>query len=597
MADRESPRQVYERRTADLRHEANLLSARDRRLSVLRLTTVVLGLVMAWAVFDPDRLAIYWLALPIVIFIALVVVHERCARRMRRNRRAIDFYDRGRARLDDCWAGTGATGEEFAVRDHPYADDLDILGEASLYQLLCTARTVDGRARLAAWLQTPAPREEIAARQLAVSDLAPRLELRENLAVLGSEVQTRAHPQALARWATAPPSLANPARIRVLATAFAVLTLAAAAAWLSGSIPRNLALAALAVEVVFAWRLHARVDHVVEAVASANRELGLFHEILERVEGVQFESAPMRAFSERLRSTGHPPSVEIGHLRRLVNLLDKRRNQMFAPISVLLLWGTHLAAAIEQWRAINGGAIVDWLDAIAELEALDCLAAYHYEHPDDPFPDLVDGPATFTGTALGHPLLPQSQCVRNDVDLGPEQKVLIVSGSNMSGKSTLMRTVGINAVMAQAGAPVRAKSLRLSSLQLGGSIRVRDSLRQGMSGFYAEIHRFRSILDLAEGQPPVLFLLEEILHTTNSHDRRVGAEALLRSLLERGAIGLVTTHDLAITRLAEQLPQSINVHFVDELVDGEIRFDYRLQPGVVQRSNAVDLMREIGLDV
>jgi len=167
----------------------------------------------------------------------------------------------------------------------------------------------------------------------------------------------------------------------------------------------------------------------------------------------------------------------------------------------------------------------------------------------------------------------------------------------MSGKSTLMRTVGINAVLAQAGAPVRARSLRLSPLQVGGSIRVRDSLRRGMSGFYAEIHRFRSILDLAEEQPAVLFLLEEILHTTNSNDRRIGAEALLRSLLERGAIGLVTTHDLAITELADDLPRSVNVHFVDELVEGEIRFDYRLRPGVVERSNAVDLMRDIGLDV
>ncbi len=597
MADRNSPRQVYDRRTAELRQEADLLSALDRRLSALRLGTVGMSLVFAWAVFDPDRLAIAWLALPITIFIGLVIAHERCARQRRRNRRSLEFYERGRARLDDCWSGTGPTGEGFSNQDHPYADDLDILGDASLYQLLCTARTADGRARLAEWLQTPASLPEIEARQLAVADLAPRLELREDLAVLGSEVETRARPQALARWATAPSPLENPASIRRVATALVVLTLMVVTLWITGHVSRYWVVAALALEALFAWRLRAQVGAVIEDVAAANRELDLFHEILERVEEMRFESAPLRALMERLRVTGHPPSVEIGRLRKLVNLLDARRNQMFSPISVLLLWGTNLAGAIEQWRAANGTAIVDWLDAIAEIEALDCLAAYHYEHPDDPFPDIVEGPATFVGTALGHPLLPDADCVRNDVELGTEQRMLIVSGSNMSGKSTLMRTVGINAVMAQAGGPVRATSLRLSPLQVGGSIRVRDSLRRGMSGFYAEIHRFRSILDLADGQRPVLFLLEEILHTTNSHDRRIGAEALLRSLLERGAIGLVTTHDLAITRLTDTLPQSVNVHFVDELVDGKIRFDYRLRQGVVERSNAVDLMRDIGLDV
>ena len=376
-----------------------------------------------------------------------------------------------------------------------------------------------------------------------------------------------------------------------------ILTLSTAAAWLVGGVSRNWALVALAVQAVFASSLRARVGVVIEAVAMANRELGLLHGILARVEEVRFESAPLRALMGNLRTTGRAPSVAIGRLRRIVNLLDARRNQMFSPFSALLLWGTSLAAAIEQWRSDNGAAIVVWLDAIAEIEALDCIAAYHYEHPDDPFPEMIQGPATFAGVGLGHPLLADAECVRNDVELGRGQQMLIVSGSNMSGKSTLMRTVGINAVLAQTGAPVRARALRLSPLQVGGSIRVRDSLRRGMSGFYAEIHRFRSILDLAHDQPAVLFLLEEILHTTNSHDRRVGAEALLRSLLERGAVGLVTTHDLAITRLTEALPGSVNVHFVDELVDGEIRFDYRLRPGVVERSNAVDLMRNIGLDV
>jgi len=597
MTDRDSQRQVYERRTAELRQEADLLSTRDRRLSASRLATVLLFLVIAWAVFDPDRLSITWLALPIGVFIGLVVAHERCAKRRQRVRRALEFYERGRARLDDRWAGTGPTGERFVDRDHPYADDLDIFGEGSLYQLLCTARTTTGRRRLAEWLGAAAPPAEIEARQQSADELAPRTGLREDLAVLGAEVEPHTHPEMLASWARAAPALARPRQLRLAAVFFVVVTFTVIGLATFGPLTRYWVAAAIAVQALFALRYRAAVVPVIEAVGEASRELNLLHDILTRVEGEQFESPPLRRLMERLRTEGQPPSVQIGRLRRLVDLLDSRRNQMFAPFSALLLWSTQLAAAIEQWRSTNGRAILDWLDAIAEIEALDCLAAYRYEHPDDPFPRFVQGPGTFKGAGLGHPLLPEAECVRNDVDLGPEQQVLIVSGSNMSGKSTLMRTVGINAVLAQAGAPVRATSLQLSPLRVGGSIRVRDSLRQGMSGFYAEIHRFRSILDLASGDTPVLFMLEEILHTTNSHDRRVGAEALLRSLLERGAIGLVTTHDLAITRLAEALPASVNVHFVDELVDGEIRFDYRLRQGVVERSNAVDLMREIGLDV
>jgi hypothetical protein len=597
MADRDSPRQVYERRTVELRQEASQLAARDRGLSALRLATILLFLAFAWAVFDPDRLAIEWLVLPIGLFIGLVVAHERCARRRHRTRRALEFYERGSARLDDRWVGTGPTGKEFIDRDHPYADDLDIFGKGSLYQLLCTARTAAGRRRLAEWLKSPAVPGEIEARQQSADELAPRIGLREDLAVLGDEVAPRAHPEMLANWARAAPALAQPRQVRLAALMFVLATFAITGLAIFGPLSRYWVAAAVAAQALFALRYRAVIVPVIEAVGEANRELGLLHAILTRVEGEQFESPPLLRLMERLRTQGHPPSVQIGRLRRLVDLLDSRRNQMFAPFSALLLWSTQLATAIEQWRSVHGGAIVDWLDTIAEIEALDCLAAYRYEHPGDPFPEVVDGRATFIGSGLGHPLLNEANCVRNDVDLGPDQQMLIVSGSNMSGKSTLMRTVGINAVLAQAGAPVRATSLRLSPLQVGGSIRVRDSLRRGMSGFYAEIHRFRSILDLADGQPPVLFLLEEILHTTNSHDRRIGAEALLRSLLERGAIGLVTTHDLAITDLTDELPRSVNVHFVDELVEGKIRFDYRLRSGVVKRSNAVDLMRDIGLDV
>jgi DNA mismatch repair ATPase MutS len=239
-----------------------------------------------------------------------------------------------------------------------------------------------------------------------------------------------------------------------------------------------------------------------------------------------------------------------------------------------------------------------WIDAVGEFEALSAFAALSYEHPEYAFPEIVEEAPCLEATAIGHPLLPVSRCVRNDVMLSGENQALIVSGSNMSGKSTLLRTVGVNVVLALAGSPVCAERLRLSPLAIGASIRIQDSLMEGSSRFYSEILRLRQITELTRGGLPVLFLLDEILNGTNSHDRGIGAEAVVRNLVEGGAIGLVTTHDLALTRLAEALaPRVANVHFQDHLANGVIAFDYRMHPGIVTKSNALELMRAVGLNV
>jgi DNA mismatch repair ATPase MutS len=288
---------------------------------------------------------------------------------------------------------------------------------------------------------------------------------------------------------------------------------------------------------------------------------------------------------------------------RLVEMHDWQHNVMFAPIGLLLLWGTHLAWAIEAWRRTHGPAVEAWLASVGELEALSSLSAYAYEHPDDPYPSVIAaaaGPAAalFEADALGHPLLAAAQMVRNDVRLGRDTRVLVVSGSNMSGKSTLLRTVGINAVLAQMGAPVRAASLRLSPLRIGATLRVQDSLQEGRSRFYAEITRVRELADVARGDVPLLFLLDELFHGTNSHDRLAGATGVLRDLIAHGAIGLVTTHDMALAAMADALGgTAANVHFEDWFDGADMRFDYRMKPGPVTRSNALALMRAVGLDV
>jgi DNA mismatch repair ATPase MutS len=280
----------------------------------------------------------------------------------------------------------------------------------------------------------------------------------------------------------------------------------------------------------------------------------------------------------------------------MVDLLQARLSPMWFPVAATLLWGTQLALAVESWRSRHGRAAADWIPVLGEFEALLSLSAYAFERPADTYANVLESGDRFDGKGIGHPLIPDERCVRNDLELGIETRVYIVSGSNMSGKSTLLRTVGVNTVLALAGAPVRAESLTVSPVALGASIAVRDSLQRDISHFHAELLRLQSIVRLADQELPVLFLVDEILHGTNSRDRNIGTREVIRLLLDKNAIGLATTHDLSLGEMADELsPYVKNVHFQDDIADGRMRFDYRLRLGVVERSNALELMRQVGL--
>lgn len=591
------PGAEYTRRLENRRAEVTRLERLNLRIGNTRLFVFLLGVVTAWFAVKPGLLAAWWLAVPALGFVALVFSHEHLRGAERRARRSVVFYEKGLARLQDRWSGQGEPGMDFLAGTHPYAQDLDIFGPGSLFELLCTARTRGGESTLAEWLRTAASSEKIRARQEAVAELRPKLDLREQLALRGEEMRARLHPALLITWAEEP-VLPHLARERVATTLLVLCTLVTWAGWVGFGLHPAFFLAALGAQGLFAFRLRTRVLQVITGVAHATRELRLLTEVLSCFEAEHFRCPYLKTLRAALETHGAPPSRQIERLGRLLNLLESRNNQLFIPIAALLLWTTHIALAIEAWRGASGPLVSRWLGAIGELEALGSLAGYAYEHPTDPFPEILAEGPRFEGEGLGHPLIPDARCVRNDVCLGGPLRVLIVSGSNMSGKSTLLRTVGINTVLAMAGAPVRARRLRISPLVLGTTVHIQDSLQAGSSRFYAEITRLRVLMDLAQGAQPLLFLLDEIFHGTNSHDRQIGAEAVIRGFLKRGAIGLVTTHDLALTRVAESLaPQAANVCFEDHLENGRLVFDYRMRSGVVQKSNALALMRSVGLEV
>lgn len=587
--------QLYADRRARHLQVAAEGAVRAGRLAAMRLATFVLLLIVAWLAVVRPGVSPAWVLPPLAAFVALVVLSGRVGRQRRTAERAAAFHARGLARLDGSWPGQGVTGERWRAEQHPYAADLDLFGAGSLFELLCEARTAAGERTLATWLQEPAAPGEVLERQSAVRDLRDRLDFREALSLTGDEVRERFDERALARWAAgeqpAFPAWTVPLA-RTVVAAFLAAVAGAALGWWAGWV----VLVPLAgVAAVGAW-FRARVQATVADVGAAARELAGLAELLALLEAEPVAAPGLAALRRRLTGGHRPASVQIWRLRRLIALLDSRGNQLVMLLLPLLLWTTQVAAAIARWRAECGSSIAGWIAAAGEYEALASLAGYAFEHPGDAWPEFSDA-AGFQAGDLGHPLLAGGG-VRNEVRLGGEQRLLVVSGSNMSGKSTLLRSVGTAAVMAHAGAPVRAARLRLEPLALGASIATHDSLHEGSSRFYAEITRLRQVLDLTAGERTVLFLLDELLSGTNSHDRRIGAEAFLRSLVGRGAIGLVTTHDLALARIAEALaPQAANVHFRDELQDGRMHFDYVMRPGVVERSNALALMRAVGLDV
>lgn len=550
---------------------------------------------------------IYWtqwwaLAALVLIFFWIGIRIQALSNAHHRLQLAASFYEKSIARLNGKWIGTGNSGDQHLPDEHLYARDLDLFGRGSLFELLCQARTRTGKQTLAHWLLNPAPIEAIHHRQQAVQELTPNLDLREDLATLGAGKQPQLRAAALSAWGEAPTTFLNAPR-----TFFRIVSLfgaAAACALIADILGAELSwlrIAYLSMALVcggILWHYREETKHVLSNAEGAAHEVGLLSEVLARIEAEQFQSPRLAQLRAQLNVDGLPPSRLIAQLRRWMELVDSRDHFIVRLLGPLVLWDLHLSFALEDWRAHSGKVMRVWIEAVGEIEALSSLAGYHYENPASVFPTiLIDGPH-FEAEVMTHPLMPREQAVANNVGLSPELRILVVSGSNMSGKSTLMRTIGINAVLAQAGAPVLAKSLRMSPLALGASIQTHDSLAANTSRFYAEILRLRDIMQKASSGAPVLFLMDEVLSGTNSHDRRIGAQAILRGLLDRGAIGIASTHDLALTQIAEELNGlGANVHFEDQLIDGVMSFDYKMQPGVVTHSNAIGLMRAIGLEV
>ena len=600
-AESPSPHRTYTERRAAAQADLTALDRVSARYANLRTVAFLAAVVIAGLILAGRLTRVWWWgsAAAVVVYGVLAVLHHQVFRREGRAKLYVLLNERGLARLGRGWHEFTERGERFLSGGHLYTPDLDVFGQGSLFQLLNETATRAGEERLAAWLSSPASAAEVEARQGAARELAPRVDFRQDLCVDSRVVaKEKADPALFIRWAEAGPSLDSIRWAKPVAVVLPLVTLALYVLEELDVLPDSSVWLGLAAQLAVAVITRRTLRAMDEGVEAGERGFVRYAPLFERVEGQKFEHPLLRQLQSGLQRPGEKPvSAHFARFSRLFSFIEFKRHQFHPIVHWLTLWDIHALFALERWRAAHGKHVRRWFEALAELEALSCVAGLAHDRPEFCWPVLEAQGPRVEATVLGHPLLDAP--VPNDVSLPGPRHALLITGSNMSGKTTLMRALGANVVLALAGAPVCAKTFRLSPLQVLTSMRVKDSLERGVSYFYAEVQRIKAVLDAAQAaKGQALFLLDEILLGTNTRERQIASREVLRLLLGTGACGAVTTHDLSLAVLADEPgAHVVNVHFRDHLEDGKMVFDYKLRQGVVDTTNALRVLRLAGVPV
>lgn len=578
--------------------------ARSDRLGNVRLGLALLGLGLVVAPVVVRSPGPWWGLIPLfVAFIVLGKAQDRVLERRRRHAAAERYYADGLTRLEDRAHELPERGEDVGGAWRAglhYADDLDLFGPASLFQLVSRAQTLQGRRALAQDLCAPPDASGAAGRRAAVEALTPQLDFRVRLcAAVADEKAASLDETSLLAWAEGDRTIRGETGLKVLAAVQPALLIATYALYELTGEGRPLAVAVLAHLATLFFTRHV-VGSRISVLSGPERMLLRYGRLLEVVESDDSEPSWLAEARTTLKTPGSA-SAAIRRLVGFINLLDARLNVVFAlTVGPVLLWDLNLVLRTETWRRENGARVRGWFEAVSRYEVAASWASLAYERPDYAMPELVASSGVFSAQGLAHPLIARAKVVANDVQLGGAGSVLLLSGSNMSGKSTLIRAVGLAVVMARAGGPVAARSAQLSLFELATSVRVVDSLAEGTSHFYAELKRLKHVVDRAAvAGAGLLYLLDEVLHGTNSRERYIGAVSVIRYLSETGASGIVTTHDLALAQLEDEVAagRMRQAHLSDRVDREHIEFSYALSPGPIQSTNALRLMKAIGIDV
>ena len=618
MKEHDTTRNWYHERIHDCERRLAIRRRQDDRLARARVITFLPAIGLAiyacfWSAIGwPWSLAA---GLLVVAFVVVVRLHENVLRDARELRQRLYMNQTQLARHERRWDLIPSC--EVAIPpDHEFvANDLDLFGPKSLFQLISLTHTPFGEDTLRDWLLVPATPLEITERQQAVSFLAPKADLREELDLRGRLLGTsRNCTLAFVEWAESPPFFATRAWLAWLTRLTTLAFVTALLALLSGIVPREFAFLAivaiscvnLALIVLFAGRIH----DVLSRVTSRSHDLRQYQPLLEAIATLPANVPHFARLHAQMGNTPLEPVTQLDALMRLVRFANLRNNGLFGlpyyVSQIFLLTDFHVVARMENWQRRHGGLVRPWLEAVGHVEALSSLATLAHDNPRWCMPIVEDVPVkTITANELGHPLLADVIAVPNDVVVGPPGSFVLVTGSNMSGKSTLLRAVGLNVILAQAGGPVSARDFRLPPIELATCMRIRDSLADGVSFFLAELRRLKQIVDQsrdrrADDSRPLLYLLDEILQGTNSAERHLAVARVIGRLVESGSIGMVSTHDLELAHSPELSQACRVVHFRETFTgrdgDQQMTFDYQLRPGVSPTTNALKLLDFVGLN-
>jgi hypothetical protein len=597
----------YEVRHDRFAGERDALGRRWNRVANLRLLAFLAAAVaLGFGIWNRAPVLIVAGIALLVLFGLLARHHADLGRRRRRAATLVEINREGIARFARDWNALPLRHVARAAADHPFAADLDLFGRASVNHLLDSATTPMGAASVARWLTDPASPETIRARQAAVIDLAPRLDLRQELELLGRLRERGApDPEPFFAWAEGKRWLADRPLLRGLSWLLPGLFWGLAALQIAAVTVLPFWLLPLAAMILVSQTAGRQAHAVLSHVYGQEGALVAYADQLQLLAGAGFAADELERLRATLTTTGQPAHRHLSRLHRLAGLVIPASSLAYGIVQAITLWDLHLVAAMERWQVVAGGRARSWLTTVGEIEALAALAILAHDEPSWAFPAVDNSTSTLQASALAHPLLPASTRIGNDVEVGPPGSFLLVTGSNMSGKSTLLRAIGANVVLAQAGAPVCAAACSLPPLTICTSMHVEDSLERGVSYFMAELQRLKGVVDAARdaagGERRLLFLLDEILQGTNTAERQIAARRIARHLVAAGAIGAISTHDLQLAEAPEIATIAHPIHFRETVsTDGAgpaMSFDYTARQGIATSTNALRLMEMIGLDL
>ncbi len=612
--DRKDILDQYKARLALFEGKKDFFEARGRRISQARLVTFLAaatGIVGGLGQFLSPWQWVTGLGVGfLAVFIALVVWHNRVIKTHRRFELLCDINHAAIKRAERDWTAFPLKRVSSQTSGHPLAFDLDLFstteGTASLFQLLGTTQTEVGKKTLEDWILNGALNEDIVMRQQAVLELTPGLEWRQELEFEGRLLPTPAPDiELFLEWAVGSLWLSPRKNILWASRVLGALPSVLLGLYLAGVLPQYWILAALfnlAFFAIFQKRCHGNF----EKVSAREHAFGRFANLFELLSARTFESDYLKALKSRLSADNLSAFEQMRRLDRLVGMADARLSPMlYIPLQAMFLFSFHVWHGLERWQHRAGRHVRRWFDAMGDIEALSALADLHHNHPSWVFPTLDNTDISeVRATGLGHPLMHPNDCVTNDITIGPASTFQMITGSNMSGKSTLLRAIGLNVVLAQAGGPVFATSLTMPPLLLATSFRIQDSLQAGVSFFMAELRRLKEIVDLADTccqkrPQKLLYLLDEILQGTNVKERQIAVRRVVLHLLEKQAIGAISTHDLSLADQEGLADRCEAHHFVESYTNGKdgpsMNFDYILRPGIAPTVNALKLLEIVGL--